>query len=173
VTIRRGRDWILDLLTTCTHHSKLHVITALPLISTPYKSPENPLSFLQPVLDSRSLATASNSGDSSASRSQVIPSSIHVRNCPPAILSNELDRHLFSASPPGHNCTQHSTNSQLSSTADSQMIISWLGILVIWHRGEPNRKHRFVTIPSLLLAYSFTEPSPILAPLFRLSGVMS
>jgi hypothetical protein len=32
-------DWILDLLTTCTHDSELQAITALPLFSTSYSSP--------------------------------------------------------------------------------------------------------------------------------------
>jgi hypothetical protein len=31
---RRGLDWRMDLLATCTHHSELQVITALSLIST-------------------------------------------------------------------------------------------------------------------------------------------
>jgi hypothetical protein len=35
---RRGMDWILDILTTCTHHSGLQVVTALSLISTLCKS---------------------------------------------------------------------------------------------------------------------------------------
>jgi hypothetical protein len=35
---RWGLDWWMDLLTTCTHHSELQVITALSLISTLYKS---------------------------------------------------------------------------------------------------------------------------------------
>jgi hypothetical protein len=35
---RRGVDWILHILTTLTHDSELHVITALPLISTLYKT---------------------------------------------------------------------------------------------------------------------------------------
>jgi hypothetical protein len=34
---RRGMDWWMDLLTTCTHHSELQVITAPSLISTLYK----------------------------------------------------------------------------------------------------------------------------------------
>jgi hypothetical protein len=51
----------MDSLTTCTHHSELQVITALSLISTLYRSPQNPLILLQPaVFTSRSLATASN-----------------------------------------------------------------------------------------------------------------
>jgi hypothetical protein len=35
----------MDLLTIYTHHSELQEITALPLISTLYKSPQHPLSF--------------------------------------------------------------------------------------------------------------------------------
>jgi hypothetical protein len=38
VTYRQVLDWISDLLTAYTHHSELHVITALVLISTLYKS---------------------------------------------------------------------------------------------------------------------------------------
>jgi hypothetical protein len=71
---KRGMDWILDVLTTCTHHSELQVITALSLIFTLYKSPQHPLSPFPTccVFNSRSLATASNSGDSSAFRAHVV-----------------------------------------------------------------------------------------------------
>jgi hypothetical protein len=44
------------------------------------------------VLISHSLATASNSGDPSASRAQVLPSPTLIQNCVPAIPSTELDR---------------------------------------------------------------------------------
>jgi hypothetical protein len=67
--------WIgeLDLLNTCTHHSELQVITALSLISTLYKSQQHPLSLFQPtVFTSRSLATASNSGDCIAFRAHIV-----------------------------------------------------------------------------------------------------
>jgi hypothetical protein len=40
-------DWILDLLISCTHHSKLQALTALSLISTLYKSPQHSLSLFQ------------------------------------------------------------------------------------------------------------------------------
>jgi hypothetical protein len=49
-------------------------------------------------LNSRSLATTSNSGEFSASRAQVRPSSTLVQNCLPATPSTELDRRVFSAS---------------------------------------------------------------------------
>jgi hypothetical protein len=38
-------DWLMDLLTTCIHHSELQVITASLLISTIHRSPEQPLSL--------------------------------------------------------------------------------------------------------------------------------
>jgi hypothetical protein len=67
--------WIseLDLLITCTHHSELQVITALSLISTFYKSQQHLLSLFQhDAFISSCLATASNSGDSSAFPAHVV-----------------------------------------------------------------------------------------------------
>jgi hypothetical protein len=63
---RRYMDWWI--------HSELQVIIALSLISTLYKSPQHLLSNFPAccVFTSRSLVTASNSGDSSASRAQVL-----------------------------------------------------------------------------------------------------
>jgi hypothetical protein len=76
---RRGEDWVLDILTTYTHPSELHVIT---VISTLYSSLQHPLSIFQPAVSSnwRSLATISNSRDSSASRAQVLLSHPPVQN---------------------------------------------------------------------------------------------
>jgi hypothetical protein len=48
------------------------IITAPSLSSTLYKLPQHPLSLFQPAVISRSLATASNSGDSSASCVRVL-----------------------------------------------------------------------------------------------------
>jgi hypothetical protein len=99
----------LDLLTTCTHHSELQVITAPPLIATLYKSPQYP--------PNRSLAKASDNGDSSSSRAQVLPSPTPVHNCLPAIPSTELNLHLVSASLRELSRTQHFSsqlNCQLS-----------------------------------------------------------
>jgi hypothetical protein len=45
-------DSILDLLTPCTHHSELRVITAPPLISTLYRSLQHPLGLSQPSVSS-------------------------------------------------------------------------------------------------------------------------
>jgi hypothetical protein len=69
----------MDLLTTYTHHSGIQVITAPPLISTDHKSLHVKSSPACSV-NSRSLTTASNGGDSSASRSQVLSSQPPVQN---------------------------------------------------------------------------------------------
>jgi hypothetical protein len=49
-------DWILDLLTTLTHNSYLHLIIAPSLISTLYKSLENTLSPFPACSDSLVVA---------------------------------------------------------------------------------------------------------------------
>jgi hypothetical protein len=77
---RWGMDWWMDLLTTYTHHSELQVITALSLISTLYKSLHAMSSPACSVLISHSLAMASNSGDSSASRAQFLSSQPPMQN---------------------------------------------------------------------------------------------
>jgi hypothetical protein len=66
----------MDLLTTLTHDFELQVITALSLISTVHISPQQLLSLFPAwyVFTNRSLATASNSGDFSASHAQVLSS---------------------------------------------------------------------------------------------------
>jgi hypothetical protein len=66
---RRGLDWCMDLLATYTPASELQAVTAQPLISTVAVKPLPACC----VFTSRSLTTASNSGDSSASRAQVLP----------------------------------------------------------------------------------------------------
>jgi hypothetical protein len=88
---RRGMDWILHLSTTYTHHVVLQVFTAPPLITGANTKSSPPYS-----VNSRSLATASNSGDSSASRVQVCLLLPLVQNS--TQMSPELQRHLFSAS---------------------------------------------------------------------------
>jgi hypothetical protein len=74
--------WIdeLDSLTTYTHHSGLQVITALSLMSTLYKSLHAKFFPACCVSNNRSLATDSNSGDSSASRLQVPLSQSPIQN---------------------------------------------------------------------------------------------
>jgi hypothetical protein len=84
--------WILDLLFTCKHHSELRVITAPLLISTIHRSPQHPLSLSTAccVFNSRSLATASNNGDSSASCAHVDTVRLISSNWTLSQLSTEL-----------------------------------------------------------------------------------
>jgi hypothetical protein len=72
----------MDILTIYSHDSELQALTTLSLISTLYKSPQHPLSLFAAccVFISRSLATVSNSGDSSASRAQVLSSQPLMQN---------------------------------------------------------------------------------------------
>jgi hypothetical protein len=82
----RGLDWWMDLLTTYTHDWELQAITESPLISTVHKSPQHYKPFpAYYVITSRSLATASDSGDCSASCAQALSSQPPVQNC----LSND------------------------------------------------------------------------------------
>jgi hypothetical protein len=76
---RQGGDWRLDLLTTFAHHSELQVITALPLLSTVHKSLHRKSSPARNNFNSRFLVTDVNSGDSSASRAQVLLSKFQYR----------------------------------------------------------------------------------------------
>jgi hypothetical protein len=49
VWLYMGMDWILDLLTTCTHYSELHVLTALTLHNSQISiTPAKP--FFHPVV---------------------------------------------------------------------------------------------------------------------------
>jgi hypothetical protein len=79
---------------TYTHHSELQEITALSLISTLCKSPQHPLSYFPAccVFLSHSLATAASSGDSSASRYQLLSSQPPVQNSTfnPLLFTNSL-----------------------------------------------------------------------------------
>jgi hypothetical protein len=76
-------NWWMDLLTTYTHHSEIQAVTLLLLISTIHKSPQHPLSLFPAccVFISHSLATASSSGDSSASCTQVLSLQPCMQNC--------------------------------------------------------------------------------------------
>jgi hypothetical protein len=72
--------WWMDLLTTYTHHSELQVITFLLLNSLQITIAHAKLFPVFYVFNSSSLATASNNGDSSASRAQVISSQPSSQN---------------------------------------------------------------------------------------------
>jgi hypothetical protein len=106
--LSRSRDVILDgvrigefnLLTTCTHHSELQVITALLLIST---APARPFPA-SCVFNSRSLATASNSGDYSASRAHVVNVRRISRNS--TLVNWQLNYSAISSQPPLQNSSQ-------------------------------------------------------------------
>jgi hypothetical protein len=79
------RVWIGDSIYWAlnTHDSELEAITAPSQISTIHNSPQRPLSLSPTCCDfiNLSLATASNSRDSSASRAQVLSSQPPVKNC--------------------------------------------------------------------------------------------
>jgi hypothetical protein len=82
VTINGVLDWWMDWLSTYTHDSELQAITTPPSASTIHKLPPHLLSFFQTcyVFTSRSLATASNSGDSSVSSAQFFSSQPPIQN---------------------------------------------------------------------------------------------
>jgi hypothetical protein len=88
---RRGLDWWMDLLITYIHNSELQVITAPSLLSIIRKWLQHPLSIFQAcyVVISRSLATAANSGNSSASRA-------HIRYSQPPVRKSNLNWQLIS-----------------------------------------------------------------------------
>jgi hypothetical protein len=89
----------MDLLTTYIHHSELQAITAPFLISAFHKSPQQPL-ILFPAccVNSRSLTTASNSGDYSASRAHVITVRRISRNW--TLVNCQLNYRAISFQPP-------------------------------------------------------------------------
>jgi hypothetical protein len=79
---RRGMNWWMDLLNTYTHHPELQEITALSPFSTLYKPPQHSLNPFPAccIFISRSIVTASNTRDSSASRAQVLSSQPPMQN---------------------------------------------------------------------------------------------
>jgi hypothetical protein len=79
---RRSLDWCLDLLTTYKHDTLSTSNYSATAISTIQKSPQQTLSLFPAwcAFTSRSLAMASNSGDSSASRAQVLSSQPPLQN---------------------------------------------------------------------------------------------
>jgi hypothetical protein len=103
---KRGMDWILDLVTTRTHHSELQVIAAPLLISTVHRSPQHPLSLFPAccVFKSHSLAMASNSGNSSASCAHVITVQQISRNW--TLVNCQLNYSAISSQPPLQSSTQ-------------------------------------------------------------------
>jgi hypothetical protein len=77
---RRGLDWMLDLFTTYTTRiSTSNYVTANLQNSQITTAPAKPFAACC-AFSSRSLVTASNSGDPSASRAQVLSSQTPVQN---------------------------------------------------------------------------------------------
>jgi hypothetical protein len=100
------------------------------------------------VLTSRSLAKASNSGDSSNFHAQALPSLTFIQNCLPAIPSTKMDHHPFSTSLAELKCTQHYQTS---------------APFFYNHFARTEKKTSLPTIPLLLLRTGchgnvFTEP---------------
>jgi hypothetical protein len=123
------------LLTTYTHDSELQVITEPQLIFALYKSPQQPLTFPACcVLTNCSMATASNSGDSSASRPQVPLSQAPLKNSSTANSTIKIFLLI------------------LLCRAKINTLLQTLLLITCWH--GPHRKHPVSTV-SLLRAYSF------------------
>jgi hypothetical protein len=144
-------DWIFDLLT------KLYTplrITRNYMVPANIRTLQFTTAHAKPfpacyALTSRSLATASNSGDSSDSLSEVLPSPILVQNCLSATPSTEMDRHLRFAS-----ISQHthsflftgwlSTPLNCQPSTFHQLSISWIApiCLLYSHFARTEQKHR-------------------------------
>jgi hypothetical protein len=147
----------MNLLTPYTHHSELQVITALLVISTLCKTPQYPLSLFPAclVFISRSPATASNSDNSSVSRSQVLFKAVRAEllstvnsTIAPSLLSLPCRAQL--------NCQPSTVN-----------FITRLTLLMTF-RHEPHRKPRFhcywITIPLPLPSNSRCTAVPFEVP---------
>jgi hypothetical protein len=91
------------------HNMKIQPITARPLMSTIHRSPQHMLSIFPAysVFNSRSLATGSNGGDSSASRAHVVTVWRISRNW--TLVNCHLNYSAISSQPPLQSSTQLST----------------------------------------------------------------
>jgi hypothetical protein len=123
---RKDMDWILDLLTnlytplgTTSNYSATADLHTLHITTAPAK----PFPACC-ALTSRSLATASNSGDSSASSAQILLSQPHP---------TELSSTVNSTTAP----------SLLSLLCRAQLNTGTRSTLLVTFRNEPHRKHRF------------------------------
>jgi hypothetical protein len=125
----------MDLLTTYTHDSELQAITALSLTATLYKSPQYALRNFPTccVFINCSLATASNSGESSAQ--------------------------VLSSQPPLQNSTELKT--QLSQTqSQSHIATNGQSISKSWCR-NPSEAHDQIFITHLQLRSCFCEAASL------------
>jgi hypothetical protein len=118
----RGTDWWMDLVPAYRHHSELQVIIALSLISTLYKSQQHPLSHFSVccVFNSRSLATSSNSGDSSAFRDHVVTARWTSRNW--TLVNCQLNYGAISSQPPLQSLTQLPNLNSLTHSPANQLL---------------------------------------------------
>jgi hypothetical protein len=140
----------MDLLTTYTQHSELQVITALSLISKFYKSPQHPPSLLPAccVLISHSQATASNSGDSSASHTQVLSLQPPMQNSQSAHCQLNYS-------------TIYSQSSLQNWTLNCQPSIDWIApfafFIAPWH--GPHWKHHSSSVVCVFVSAGTCLPS--------------
>jgi hypothetical protein len=139
----------MHLLITYTHHSELQVITALSLIFTIHKLQQHPLSLSSAwcIFISRSLATASNSGDFSVLRAHRLP------------CRTQFTTDSFFHSIP------YRTHSQLTLC---QLTTNWVVPIVfkVTPRHGPHRKHPFPLLQSnccTCLAMGCTKSFPTVA----------
>jgi hypothetical protein len=98
-------NWALDLLTRLGATSNYNAIGDLRTLQITTATAKPLPAFC--VLKIRSLARATNSGEFSASDAHVVPSRTLIQFFLSALPSNELVRHLFSASLAALNCIQH------------------------------------------------------------------
>jgi hypothetical protein len=148
---RRGMGWRINLLTTYIHHSEPQVITALLLFSTIHRSPQHLLSVFPAccVFNSRSLAVASNIGDSSGSRPEVLSPRPPVQN-------STLNWQLTTKWVPGWR-PFHTNLHRL--TFNFQLTTNNVIVFKITSRRGPHRKHR----SSIVVRCSFPRECVYLA----------
>jgi hypothetical protein len=110
---------------------ELQVITALLLISTLYKSPQHLLSHSPDscVFNSHSLAMASNSGDSSASRAYVV--TVPWIFCNRTLINCQLNHSAIPSQPPLQSSTELSHSRTNYFTSLNWTALSRRGVLSV------------------------------------------
>jgi hypothetical protein len=117
----------IEILTTYTCKLLLQVITVPVLISTIQKSPQHPWSLFPAccIVTSCSLAAASNSGDLSTSRTQVLSSQPPVQNW---ITAKEVTPVVFKVTP------RHRPHRKCSSSVVVKMCLPHFCVAMIMAR---------------------------------------
>jgi hypothetical protein len=156
--------WIseFDLLTTCIHHSELQVITAPLLISTIHISLQYPQSHFPAccAFISRFLATASNSGESSATRAHVVTGRRTTElfsTIEPCLLSLPSGARLY-WQPSTDSLTHSPTNHFTSTSFHSTELINLIVFKMTSRRG-PHRKHRSSIVGCVFVSAGTCLPS--------------